>query len=229
MAPFYEKCLAKHTDNRKKFITITAGFDSDDIIPESFSTPTDPHSDKFILTFTGLFYNSFRPRGLLQAASGLIAEGKIAKDEIVIKFVGANSLSDLNYEDKFKICEFTGFLPRKEAIKHAASSSVLLLLLSSERGKDVIPSKIFEYLVSGKTILAIVPSNGEVANIIRKTKSGIVADFDKVSEIKTAILELYSMWQKNELSKTQDIEEIQKYNQINLVEKFADILQEITA
>jgi glycosyltransferase involved in cell wall biosynthesis len=224
MAPIFAKFLTKHTNQHHKFTTIPAGFDPDDVICEK-----DIDSKKFNLTFTGLFYNTFRPKGLLQAASDLIEEGKIAKEEIVIKFVGGNSLSDLNYEDKFKICEFTGFLPRKEAIRHAATSSVLLLLLSSDRGKDVIPSKIFEYLASGKTILAIVPSNGEVANIVRKTKSGIVADFGKVNEIKTAILELYSMWQKNELGKTRDIKDIEKYSQINLVKQLAEILQEITA
>jgi len=224
MAPIFVKFLTKHTNKHSKFITIPAGFDPDDVICNK-----DIDSKEFNLTFTGLFYNTFRPKALLQAASDLIAEGKIAKDKIVIKFVGANSLSDLKYEDKFKICEFTGFLPRKEAIKHAVTSSVLLLLLSSERGKDVIPSKIFEYLASGKTILAIVPPNGEVANIVRKTKSGIVADFGNVNEIKRAILELYSRWQKNELDKTQDIKEIEKYNQINLVRKLAEILQEITA
>jgi glycosyltransferase involved in cell wall biosynthesis len=228
MAPMYEKCLAKHVNSRNKLITIPAGFDPDDIIAENFSNKTLTHSQKCILTFTGLFYETFRPKALLRAVSELITEKKIAKDEIEIKFVGANSFKDLGCKDKFKICKFTGFLPRKKAIEHAANSNVLLLLLSNERGRDVIPSKIFEYLALKKSILAIVPSNGEVANIVRKTKSGIVADFDNVNEIKRAILRLYSEWQKGELEQKQDIKEINKYNQVTLVGKVADILNNIT-
>jgi len=228
MAPVFVEFLKKHTNDLKKFYTIPAGFDPDDIISIKKLNSNNKISKKFTLTFTGLFYNTFRPKALLQAVSELIAKGKIDRDKIKIKFVGGNSFSDLDYKDKFEICEFTGFLPRIKALKHAAESNALLLLLSSERGKDVIPSKIFEYLALKKPILGIVPINGEVANIIRKTRSGIVADFDNVNEIKRAILELYNKWQKNELHQKQDIKEINKYNQINLVGKLAEILKDIT-
>jgi|GEM_PF-2049212 len=228
MAPVFNELLSKHLNTQSKFETIQAGFDPDDIIPNNSPKLTNKNTNTFRLVFTGLFYDTFRPKPLIKAITDLIAEGKIPKKGVTVNFVGANSKRELNGVDKFGICEFTGFLPRKEAIKIASKSDALLLLLSKERGKDVIPSKTFEYLSSGKPILALVPKNGEVAKLIKKTNAGLVVEFDDIENIKSSFLILYNEWKHNCINKyTPDKKVIEKYSQKKLIGKLAGIFNEV--
>jgi glycosyltransferase involved in cell wall biosynthesis len=219
------RLLEKHTDGGHKFHTIEMGFDPDD-----FSTSWGTERAKgrrFVLTFSGLFYGSFKPFMVLKAINDLIEKGKIPAGDIKVRFVGANTPEESGFEDRYKICEFTGFVSHKQALAYITGSDAALLLLSKERGKDVIPSKTFEYMASGNPILAVVPSDGEVARIIRKTNTGVVADFEDTEGIKAAYLRLYRQWVDKSEGLQPDTSEIAKYDQRRLAKRFASLLDEI--
>ncbi len=226
-APEFCKLLAKHCSSSDKFKTLTMGFDPEDFYKHADSKPDIIKENKFILTFLGLFYNSFRPGTVLKASNELIDEGKVSSDKIKIRIVGANTPDEIDCMDYHSICEFTGFVSHKQALKYLISSNALLLLLSKERGENVIPSKTFEYLASGNPILAVIPSNGDVAQIIKKTKTGIIADFDDIEGIKKACFQLYQQWEGATNQFEPDLKEIAKYNQKNLTKYFALLLNDI--
>ena len=230
IAPAMEFCrlLSKHTSDNSKFSTIYMGFDPDDFPDESTHEKLEIDKDKFVTTFSGLFYGSFRPDNLLTAINSLIDEGSVEHQKVKIRFVGANSPNDINVNDKFSICEFTGFVSHEKTIKYLAISDVLLLLLSDKRGKNVVPSKTFEYLATGKPLIASVPANGDVADIIRKTNSGIIIDFDDVNGIKNAYLKLYQQWKDKKEYHNPDLSEMAKYDQKNLTKRFASLLDDIS-
>ena len=224
-APEFCRLLTKHGGDDNKFVTIQMGFDAAD-----FSDPSVSRADRkseFVISFSGLFYRSFRPSNLVKALNELIDEGKVPPERIQVKFVGANTADDIHCKDPHSICEFTGFVSHKEAVEHLKNSDALLLLLSEERGKNVVPSKTFEYMASGNPILAVVPSDGEVADIIRKSKTGIVADFRDIEAIKAAYLQLYRQWEDQSSWVEPDLSEIAKYDQKGLTKKFALLLDEI--
>ncbi len=224
-APIFGRLLSKHCPNEPKFETITMGFDPDDYTGRH----DQPHqrNEKFTLTFSGLFYGSFRPDPLLKAVNNLIAEGKIQNQTVCFRFIGANTPQDLREPDRYGICEFTGFVPHERALHLAGQSDVLLLLLSRERGKDVIPSKTFEYMALKKPVLAIVPSDGNAAKIIRETGIGLVADFENMSDIADAFFRMYKQWANGSLSSIPNADEIEKYSYINLSGRFASLLDQI--
>lgn len=201
------------------------GFDPDDY----GGIYNEPHqrNEKFTLTFSGLFYGSFRPDPLLKAVNNLIAEGKMQSQTVCFRFVGANTPQDLREPDRYGICEFTGFVPHERALRLAGQSDVLLLLLSRERGKDVIPSKTFEYMALKKPVLAIVPSDGDAAKIIRETGIGLVADFENMSDIADAFFQMYQQWANGSLTRSPNAGKIEKYSYINLTGHFASILDQI--
>lgn len=225
-APKFKKFLSKHLKDAKKIITITAGYDPYDF--KDIKISDYEKQNIFTISFAGIFYDSFKPISLLQAIEELIQENKIPKKRIKVKFIGGNSYTDLSYPDRFGICEFIGFVSHRMAIKYMTGSSVLLLLLSKKRGEGVIPTKVFEYLASGKPILALVPKDSEVARIIRRSKTGIVADFEDVNEIKYAIMELYVKWNSRDLNFKPDMQVIQHYNIKNITEKFVRYLEVIS-
>jgi glycosyltransferase involved in cell wall biosynthesis len=228
MAPAVNKLLSKHLNTADKFETIPAGFDPEDRANHLNKECTRRESGKFTLTFTGLFYDSFRPISLLTALSELISEGKIPKESLAVKFVGANTRRQLNGADRYGISEFTGFQPRTEALKQAFVADALLLLLSQERGRHVIPSKIFEYLASGKPILALIPENGEVAKLLKETDSGLIVDFNDVPGIKSTFYKLFCAWQQGRInSYIPDMKKVEQYNQIKLFERMAGTFDEV--
>ncbi len=226
MAPVFGKLLGKHQGNSDKISTIVAGYDLSDGI---FINPNDENRDpKFRLVFTGLFYESFRPTILLRAIEALIEDGKVLKEHAIVQFVGANNPVDLGAEDKYGIFKFEGFVPRRKIPVYFSEADALLLLLSRKRGKDVIPSKIFEYMAANKPILAVIPEDGDAARIIRKTKTGIIADFEKIEDVKRAYFELYSKWKNKEPFAVADSIEVKKYNQAYLFRKLSEIINEVS-
>jgi len=228
MAPRFCRLLSKHTTNLEKFVTITAGFDPEDFVPQTLSDKKKNLPNKFVIAFIGLFYDTFHPNAFVKALTELIVEGKISREKVKVKFVGANCPNDIDIGDRYEICEFTGFVPRKEAIQYSSDANALLLLLSKERGEHVIPSKVFEYLASEKPILALVPPSGEVANIIKSTNTGVVVDFEDVEGIKKAYLQLYHGWKEKENRFVKpNWEEIFKFDQKNLTEKLAKLLNDM--
>lgn len=225
-APVFGRFLAKHCSDEPKFETITMGFDPDDY-RDVDGTP-NRWNEKFTITFSGLFYGSFRPDNLLKAVNTLIDEGKIQRQMVCLRFIGANSALDLREPDKYGVCEFTGFVPHEQALHLTGQSDALLLLLSSERGKDVIPSKTFEYMAQKKPVLALVPTDGDTARIIRDTGIGIVVDFGSVQDIMYAYFQMYQQWANHTLKIIPNTDRIEEFSYINLTGCFAKLLDKIT-
>jgi glycosyltransferase involved in cell wall biosynthesis len=225
-APVFGRYLAKHCPDNPKFETITMGFDPDDYRDPGGAS--EQRKGKFTLTFSGLFYGSFRPDHLLKALNTLIEAGKIQRETVCLRFIGANFPHDLREPDKYGVCEFTGFLPHDEALHLARQSDVLLLLLSRERGKDVIPSKTFEYMALKKPVLALVPDDGVVARIVLETGIGMVADFDDTHAIMNAYFNMYQQWLNDTLKITPNLDKIREYSHINLTSRFASLLDKMT-
>ena len=227
-APVFAEFLKKHDKISNKLSTVLMGFDPMEFPRSRPVIQKRNDNNKFTLTFSGLFYKSFRPRGLLAAISNLIAEGEVESDTVRIQFVGANDLSDIGFEDRYGICEFTGFVPRGEALKYLSQADALLLLLSKERGERVIPSKTFEYLACGTPILALIPPTGDIAGIINETGGGLVVDHEDVEGIRSAFLLLYKSWKQGAKLFQPDWEKIDNFNQKNFTRKFANLLDEMS-
>jgi glycosyltransferase involved in cell wall biosynthesis len=209
-APAFCRLLAKHR-GAVRCDPVLMGYD-----PEDFGM-AGPHgvlrSGRFILAFAGLFYASFRPTALLQAIGDLLETGDIPRDGFLLRFVGANTPEDVPAALPSGVVEFTGFLPHAEALAQLAAADALLLLLSRERGRDVIPSKTFEYLGAGKPILALVPPDGEVARILKRTGGAAVVDVHDRNGIRDALLSLYRGWQHGTCTLRRNSDEVVRYSQ----------------
>ena len=138
-----------------------------------------------------------------------------------LRFIGANSPNDLREPDKHRLCEFTGFMPHARALHLAGRSDALLLLLSRERGRDVIPSKTFEYMALKKPVLALVPPDGDAAKIIRESGIGLVVDFESVPDIMQAYLRMYRQWENDTLRIDPAGDRIEAYSYRNLTGRIA--------
>ncbi|MGK7391710.1 MAG: glycosyltransferase [Candidatus Cyclobacteriaceae bacterium M2_1C_046] len=90
-----------------------------------------------------------------------------------------------------EVVKFESYKPHAEIIKKYETTEVLLLVLTrSEHAAGNTTGKIYEYLASGARILAIGPTDGEVAEILKDTGAGRIVDPSDIERI-NEILESY--------------------------------------
>ncbi|MCA9728915.1 MAG: glycosyltransferase, partial [Candidatus Eisenbacteria bacterium] len=89
------------------------------------------------------------------------------------------------------LVRFEGNRPHRESVAALLDAQVLLLLeQNSDRGKLILPGKVWEYARSGRPILGLVPPGGAADRLIRSLEAGRVVDPDRPDEVATAIDDL---------------------------------------
>lgn len=211
----------------KRFTTLVAGFDANDFAAHTYPV----HHDKFRITYTGSFYGPQQPVHFLSAMRELLDEELVQEDDIDLVFVGCTreaGSADFQSSASSKRITRVGFVSHGEAIQYMVNSDVLLLIVSAERGKENMPAKSFEYIASGRPILALVPPDGDAAELIRRTNTGVIVAPEDVEAIKHAILDLYAQWKAGRLRVHPNWEEISQYDQKEVAKKLAEVLDEVT-
>jgi glycosyltransferase involved in cell wall biosynthesis len=156
---------------RGKIHVITNGFDPDDEIP---SRPPIVRKRR-IVAHVGAIYGGRRPTAFLAAALRLIERGALAADEVGVRLVGpldaqcANTGVPPFSRLVEKGClEYTGtMVPASEAREAMLDANYLLLLDVNERGDGLqVPAKLYEYMRTGRPILALTPTNSPTQTIL---------------------------------------------------------------
>ena len=59
--------------------------------------------------------------------------------------------------------------------------------------------KFFEYLASGRPILALGATDGDVADILQETGAGKIVDFEDEAGMKATVLDFYNHYKNGKL------------------------------
>lgn len=216
----------------KPSAVIPNGFDESDFAGLGSTT----HKDVFHLVYSGSFYDRRQPDPLWHAILGLIEQGKLDPDRFQVDIHGKNTRSFVL--GKFatspvleKVVRFYPFQPYRASLSALLESDALLLYIPSGKNTDsVLTGKIFDYLRSGKPILAIAPPSGLAAEIVTKAGTGFVADCSDLAGIAAQLLKLYQLWERGELAKLEpDREYVSQFSRASLARRLAELLAEVTA
>ena len=168
---------------RGAVVTIPNGSDFDDFAGLVY-TP----GERLRITHAGSFFGKRDPRPFLQALhdSGVDA---------VARFLGDFRSADREWADEARPrrpARADPVRPRTTSLALQRDSEALLLLIpdAGGRGSGVLSGKVFEYIASGRPILAAVPPDGAAAELIRATGAGVVAPPDDVDALREALVEL---------------------------------------
>jgi glycosyltransferase involved in cell wall biosynthesis len=156
------------TQVQNKIHVIPNGFDESDFPSELYTQEDEP-----VIAYTGTLSDEYDISGFIQAmkhnASGL-----------ALRFVGKVSpgqqhvLKDLPIET-----EYIAHVPHQASIQHLMKARILLLVIPKvANNRGILTGKFFEYLASGKPILAIGPTDGDLAAIMHETKCGKLFEYD---------------------------------------------------
>lgn len=246
LAFLLEKVLLKHANNNivlegslpERYINtfgiekdqiscITNGYDEADFQKLDYSKVK---TDKFTLTYSGLLYTAQRSMlPVLRALQSLICEKKIDKDKLRLRIVGQGKEEESKIiAEKYGLSENleqTGYVSHKEALQANIESDILLLFVGDDpRFKMTHTGKLFDYLRSGKYILALAPKDGVVDEILSSTRHGIALLSTQEAEIKDAILSEYQNWLEAKEGKSLSSSLIKEFDRRYLTMKLADIL-----
>lgn len=180
----------------------------------------------FSITYTGSFYTLQTPIFFLKAFSELINENSEFKKDARVYILSpfeqnvSKIIEELNLNDYIFL---SGFIPHKEALSYVLGSELLFLFLG-KGGEATIPQKTFEYLGSGRRILATVP-DGECKEILLKCGVNDIVDPNDVNEIKNKLLSIYNDHiQSNSVSYNKKF--IEEFSMENISKKFFNSLIE---
>lgn len=176
----------KYPDLRTEGIRLVEnGFDPDDLAgaePVRF--------DRFTLVYTGSMYGVRNPDTLLHAVTRLLDEGRVQPEELELVFVGrfGDEVRDMFRRPGLRgTVREVGHLPHAESVRYTLGADALLLVVDDVKGSEgIVPGKVFEYIGARRPVLAITPE-GDVADLIRRTRAGIVVDRNDVAGMARAL------------------------------------------
>jgi glycosyltransferase involved in cell wall biosynthesis len=199
-----------------KFVLVPNGYD-----PAVFSEfrPRSNNTRKLVVTYAGTVYKPCSPRAYLDALDGLPQ----IRQEFETHFVGriSEEFDRKMFENRPSFLRFTGFVPQTEAVRAMEESDVLLLPWTDRFN---IPGKVFEYLVTGKPILAICYPDSEVGRVIRETSSGWCVSPDDAEAIRRALTEIHAMAGK--YPHDRNWEAIRRYERPRLAAEYGRVIRE---
>jgi glycosyltransferase involved in cell wall biosynthesis len=167
---------------KDKIEIISNGFDEDDF---KGSNSTNP--EIFTISYIGTLSDSYPIQGVIRAIQNLISKGT----RIILKFVGTVSPGQkeliLTSIDKSSV-EFIPYVEHAEAIKYMLESSMLLLIIPDHQSnKSILTGKIFEYIATRKPIICLGPVDGDAAEVISISNSGLTFHYNDSRSIEEYI------------------------------------------
>lgn len=215
----------KAGDEPQKYITLMNGFDKADF-PFDLSVGQNP---KFTILHCGSLSKVSNPEPFLAAVARLYDQKPELQNQIQIQFIGTDIFSQLPpLLEKYNLRELVqvvNYLPHREAIARMMHAHLLLLIVIKRGPEEIITGKVFEYLASGRRILAIIPE-GELAAIIREASAGTIVSHQDTEQITATIMNFFIQFQ-NQTIENQPAKSVFQFERENLTAKLAVILNSL--
>jgi len=203
------------SEPRDKFFCTPNGYD-----PEMFRNFTSRRrtDGKIIVTYFGTIHPNrvYSPDNYLATIETLPAP---LRDQIETRFIG-RIIGDaqLSLKRTSANIRLLGFMPKQEGIRHLQETDFVLLIATDPSSHA---GKLFDYLGSGKPILALSPPGGEIDRLLRRTRSGWCADPWDLTAIRQMILTACRQLEQVPPTIHPDTEVIRTYSWPHIIARFA--------
>lgn len=208
---------------------IPNGFDDSDF--EGLTASCD--ASVFRLVYWGSFYDRRQPDPLWQTILGLVEAGKLDSEKFRVDVYGKNTPAFVlgRYASDpvlARILNLHPFLSYRNGLRELMCAAALLLYIPSGKNTEsVLTGKIFDYLRTGKPVLAIVPPRGLAAELLTWAGTGYIADQQDLPGIAAKLLELFQLWQSGGLTEIRvDPEYLRQFSRQELAQRLAKLIEE---
>ncbi len=205
-----------------KFRLVTNGYD-----PDAFRdfSPRPNTTGKTLLTYTGTLYKPADPTPLFEALDTLPAP---LRSSLLLRFIGHVEGAPYRamLEAHRDISEHKGFLPQRDALKVVEETDYLLLIWHDTLN---VPGKFYDYLGTGKPILALADPRGDLWKMMERTNAGWCADVRDKNAICTLLESAHQRKEFLSASYRPNREVIAQYARPELVAQYGRVLREAIA
>lgn len=210
LAELFQK---KYPQYANKILCFPLGFD-DKLIQLPSAAKMDDH---FNIVYAGNFYpHTSDPKILLEPLSELLAEKPELRKTFRINIIGHNSrivAFELGNYDLGDIIKFYKPMSYTDLINFIKTQSLALIICVGSPYCNVrFSSKIFDYIVAGKPILALVEKDSSIESLIAKTGMGWPVYGRDKAKVKEILYDLYIKHLDNKLVISPKTDEINKYS-----------------
>ncbi len=159
-----------------KFLCIPNGYDSHTSTPkQTLGDATSSSTAKpqvAVLTYIGTVYGSTEPTPIVDA---ILALSPQIRERLHLRFIG--HIETPAYRQTLlrlgATVELIDFLPQAQALQYIDDTTYLLLITQDPIN---VAAKLYDYLNSGRPILAAVHATGDVRKLLEETRAGWSAD-----------------------------------------------------
>jgi len=123
-----------------------------------------------VFLYSGTLGLKHRPDLLYRLAQSLGPWGQVV---VSSEGVGRGYLEQMPALDNLKL---VGFQPYSRLSEVLASADVLVATLESDAGVFAVPSKVLTYLCAGRPVLLAAPRSNLVADVVMRSRAGVVVD-----------------------------------------------------
>jgi len=196
-----------------KFQCVPNGFE-----PAAFAEFTRRKIDDGILRIThvGTLHGTATAQYFMKAFSSLPEQ---VKSRVKLRFVGRIIETEHRWlAEQSPNIELVGFVPQREAIRQMEDADILLMTMTDNLS---MPGKFYEYLATGKPILALASPASVVSRTMEETHAGWCFDPHDTEGIRGLILEA-----RTALSAWTPSQAAASYARPNLVELYGSLIIE---
>lgn len=171
---------------------------------------------------------------LLQALERWCSARPELKHVVELVLAGKTSAADRGAAEHSPIAsliKFPGYLSHQESTELVATADVLFLPmqnLSSGRRSRIVPGKTYEYMATGKPILAAVP-DGDAKDFLANCGTAFICRPDDIETMIRLLDELYSRWKNNELNVSSNHAFLGQFTRRHLTSVLAGVFESVLA
>jgi glycosyltransferase involved in cell wall biosynthesis len=162
-------CTSYRSVDREKCTVVTNGFDTEDFTEKKVIEKLE-QDNRIQIVYLGTIWNGNSLKPFVSALKKSLDKKPNLKNILKIKLFGRvvdTELEYLQFDDLAGIVNLFGYLQHDEAVHEMLKADILLLVISDLPGaENIIVGKVFEYMATGKHILAIVPE-GETSRLLK--------------------------------------------------------------
>ena len=158
-----------------------------------------PSAEAFALTHVGSLYGSRNPEALWAAVAALRNRGAGRLRVRLVGRVDDAARASLARHGLTEVADEGGVVPHAEAVAAMAEGDLLFLSIEPVRNADgILTGKLYEYLASGRPVLALGPPDGDAARLLGSTGGGRLLAWDDAAGIEAALRDAYTAWERGD-------------------------------
>ena len=210
--------------DRSRFVAIHNGFDADNFAAAASVAPAAGRP--FRIVYTGVWKDVYNPGAIYNTIDWIRRSEPDALAGVELVAAGFKP-GEARMRGLARYITEVGPVPHQQAISLMQNADLLYFSHDDPDRQWAVPGKLYEYLASGRPVMALTHAHGEAARILKRVGGGRVVLPDDPGNLYYALLDVCR--KKSVDVPPRDVDELGLLERRALTAKLADVLNEVSS